>query len=130
LNSKNITEQNNEILGPNEDEFDLDPKNTTYRVILTKNFVSQLFSDGLQSINDGFSNEGNYNELEDHLKKYTHNERHLKYYEANKQTIKEKAKSYMTKIKETNPEKLKEWRHNAYIKRKEKLNKMATDTNK
>lgn len=27
----------------------------------------------------------------------------------------------MEKIKETNPEKLKEWRHNAYIKRKEKL---------
>jgi cell division septum initiation protein DivIVA len=69
-------------------------------------------------------------ELEEHLKKYTNNERHLKYYEANKQTIKEKAKSYMAKIKETNPEKLKEWRHNAYIKRKEKLNKMATDTNK
>jgi hypothetical protein len=28
----------------------------------------------------------------------------------------------MEKIKETNPEKLKEWRHNAYIKRKEKNN--------
>jgi hypothetical protein len=27
----------------------------------------------------------------------------------------------MLKIKETNPEKLKEWQHNAYIKRKEKL---------
>jgi cell division protease FtsH len=64
LNSRNITQQNNEILGPNEDEFDLD-KNKTYRVIISKNFVSQLFSDGLQSINDGFSHEGDYNELED-----------------------------------------------------------------
>jgi hypothetical protein len=27
----------------------------------------------------------------------------------------------MNKIKETNPDKLKEWRHNAYIRRKEKL---------
>jgi hypothetical protein len=27
----------------------------------------------------------------------------------------------MDKIKETNPEKLKEWRHNAYLNRKEKL---------
>ena len=27
----------------------------------------------------------------------------------------------MEKIKETNPEKLKEWRHNSYLKRKEKL---------
>jgi len=27
----------------------------------------------------------------------------------------------MEKIKETNPEKLKEWRHQAYLNRKEKL---------
>ena len=27
----------------------------------------------------------------------------------------------MEKIKETNPEKLKEWRHNAYLNRKAKL---------
>ena len=27
----------------------------------------------------------------------------------------------MKKIKETNPEKLKEWRHNAYLNRKAKL---------
>jgi hypothetical protein len=27
----------------------------------------------------------------------------------------------MEKVKETNPEKLKEWRHTAYLKRKEKL---------
>jgi len=27
----------------------------------------------------------------------------------------------MNKIKETNPEKLKEWRHNAYLNRKAKL---------
>jgi hypothetical protein len=31
----------------------------------------------------------------------------------------------MEKIKETNPEKLKEWRHNAYIKRKEKNNNLV-----
>ena len=29
----------------------------------------------------------------------------------------------MNKIKESNPEKLKEWQHNAYLKRKEKINK-------
>jgi hypothetical protein len=27
----------------------------------------------------------------------------------------------MSKLKETNPEKLKEWHHNAYLRRKEKL---------
>ena len=35
--------------------------------------------------------------------------------------VKEKAKNYMEKIKETNPEKLKEWSHNAYLNRKAKL---------
>ena len=30
-------------------------------------------------------------------------------------------KKYMEKIKETNPEKLKEWRHQAYLNRKAKL---------
>ncbi len=31
----------------------------------------------------------------------------------------------MEKIKETNPEKLKEWRHNAYLNRKAKLQKAS-----
>ena len=35
--------------------------------------------------------------------------------------IKENAKNYIEKIKETNPEKLKEWRHQAYLNRKAKL---------
>jgi hypothetical protein len=60
-------------------------------------------------------------ELEEHLKKYTNNNRHIKYYENNKDTIKQNSKKYMEKIKETNPEKLKEWRHTAYINRKQKL---------
>lgn len=60
-------------------------------------------------------------ELEEHLKKYTNNNRHLKYYENNKDVVKERTKNYMDKLKNENPEKLKEWRHNYYIKRKEKL---------
>lgn len=39
----------------------------------------------------------------------------------NSEIVKEKAKIYMEKIKETNPEKLKEWRHQAYLNRKAKL---------
>jgi hypothetical protein len=66
-------------------------------------------------------------ELEEKLKLYTNNNRHKKYYKNNSDIVKERAKTYMEKLKETNPEKLKEWRHNAYIKRKEKLNK--TDIN-
>jgi hypothetical protein len=60
-------------------------------------------------------------ELETKLKSYTNPERHKKYYELNNETVKEKAKVYMKKMKETNPEKLKEWRHNAYMKRKERM---------
>ena len=60
------------------------------------------------------------NELEEKLKSYTNPTRNKKYYE-NSDIVKEKAKIYMEKIKETNPEKLKEWRHNAYLNRKAKL---------
>jgi hypothetical protein len=60
-------------------------------------------------------------ELEDKLKSYTNPIRNKRYYEKNSNIVKEKAKNYMEKIKETNPEKLKEWRHQAYLNRKEKL---------
>ena len=63
-------------------------------------------------------------ELEERLKIYTNNESHKKYYEKHNEIIKEKARNYMSKLKETNPDKLKEWRHNAYIKRKEKKRKI------
>ena len=61
------------------------------------------------------------NELEEKLRCYTNPERNKKYYEKNSNIVKEKAKKYMETIKETNPEKLKEWRHNAYLNRKAKL---------
>ena len=35
----------------------------------------------------------------------------------------------MEKMKETNPEKLKEWRHNAYLNRKAKLISQKDDAN-
>jgi hypothetical protein len=60
-------------------------------------------------------------ELENKLKSYTNSNSHKKYYENNSVIVKEKAKKYMLNIKENNPEKLKEWRHNAYLKRKQKI---------
>jgi hypothetical protein len=60
------------------------------------------------------------NELEDNLKKYTNNNRHLKYYENNKEVVKERTKNYVEKLKNENPDKLKEWRRNYYLKKKEK----------
>ena len=62
-----------------------------------------------------------YNMIETKLKSYTNPKIYQKYYENNIDLVKDKAKKYMEKIKETNPEKLKEWRHNAYLKRKAKL---------
>ena len=61
------------------------------------------------------------NELEEKLKSYTNPTRNKKYYKKNSDIVKEKAKNYMEKIKETNPEKLKEWRHQSYLNRKAKL---------
>ena len=69
-------------------------------------------------------------ELEEKLKTYTNSDRHKKYYENHTEIVKEKAKKYMDKIKETNPEKLKEWRHNAYLKRKEKLKQKEEEEKK
>ena len=68
------------------------------------------------------------NELEEKLKSYTNPTRNKKYYEKNSDIVKNKAKNYMEKIKETNPEKLKEWSHTAYLNRKAKLK--AQDNNK
>ena len=66
-------------------------------------------------------------ELEEKLKTYTNNERHKKYQEKNREKGKGKAKNYMEKMKTENPEKLKEWRHTAYMNRKNKLEKVNND---
>ena len=59
-------------------------------------------------------------ELEERLKAYTNNRRHKKYYDKNKETIKEKAKEYNQKVKLENPEKIKEWSRKAYLNQKAK----------
>ena len=60
-------------------------------------------------------------ELEEKLRSYTNTERNKRYYEKNSEKVKEKAKNYMERMKTENPEKLKEWRHTAYMNRKAKL---------
>lgn len=60
-------------------------------------------------------------ELETRLKTYTSNHGDKKYYDNNTEIVKQIAKNYIEKVKETNPEKLREWRHSVYLKRKEKL---------
>jgi hypothetical protein len=58
--------------------------------------------------------------LKTRLSKYTNNERHKKYYEKNKDKVKQNAKLYIDKLKEENPDKLKEYRKRAYMNRKQK----------
>jgi len=66
--------------------------------------------------------------LKNHLEKYTNNERHKKYYEHNKEKVKENAKQYLNRLKFENPEKLKEYRHRAYLKRKERISQEELKT--
>ena len=61
-------------------------------------------------------------DLEQKLKKYTNGDNHKRYYEKNKDKIKINGLSYLKNLKIENPEKIKEYNHNAYIKRKEKKN--------
>jgi hypothetical protein len=59
-------------------------------------------------------------ELETKLKKYINNEAHKKYYENHKQEIKQQQSKYIEKLREENPDKIKEYWKRAYQKRKEK----------
>ena len=73
----------------------------------------------LQKENDGLKLK--VRELEERLKKYTNGENHKRYYEKNKDKIKEQGSTYLKKLKEENPDKLKEYRRTYYLKKKEKL---------
>jgi predicted MPP superfamily phosphohydrolase len=61
-------------------------------------------------------------ELEERLKKYTNGDNHKRYYEKNKERVMEIGSNYLQKLKEENPEKLKEYRRTYYFKRKAKMN--------
>jgi len=60
-------------------------------------------------------------ELEDNLKIYTNPISCQKFYEKNKEKIIKKSNERLKKMKEINPDKLREYRRNAYLKRKDKL---------
>ena len=60
-------------------------------------------------------------ELKSHINSLAESKK--KYYENNKDIVKEKASQRLKKIAEENPEKIKEYRRNAYLKIKEKLQK-------
>ena len=60
-------------------------------------------------------------ELRGKLSKYSNPVAHQVFYEKNKEKIIKESNERLKKMKETNPEKLKEYRHKAYLNRKEKL---------
>jgi len=67
-------------------------------------------------------------DLEQRLKKYTNGENHKRYYEKNKDKIKETGTAYLQKLKTENPDKIKEYSHRAYLIQKEKkLKKIAEE---
>jgi hypothetical protein len=68
-------------------------------------------------------------ELEERIKKYTNSDAHKKYYEDHKDEVKKQGKAYLEKLKEENPDKLKEYRHTAYLNRKNKLKKNIQSDN-
>ena len=59
--------------------------------------------------------------LEEKLKKYTNGTNHKRYYEKNKEKIKESGSSYLQKLKKENPEKIKEYSRRAYANKKKKM---------
>jgi outer membrane lipoprotein-sorting protein len=65
-------------------------------------------------------------ETKEHLKKYTAPTNMKKYYENHKDVIKQRVKEYKEKTNYTytpTPEQKKQWARNAYLKKKEKLEK-------
>jgi hypothetical protein len=60
-------------------------------------------------------------DLEDSLKKYKSTHRQKKYYENHAEEVVQKNKEYTKKVRESNPDKIREWNRTAYLKRKEKL---------
>lgn len=58
--------------------------------------------------------------LKNQLEKYTNNDRHKRYYNNNKDKIKQNARRYIERLKDENPEKLREYRKKAYMNRKQR----------
>ena len=60
--------------------------------------------------------------LKEQLEKYTHSQK--EYYEKNKEIVMLKASENKKKLKETNPEKIKEYAKRAYLKKKDRMNSL------
>ena len=57
-------------------------------------------------------------ETNETLRRYTNGSNHKRYYEAHKEEVKARAKAYMERLKEEDPEKIREWHRNSRLKKK------------
>ena len=89
--------------------------NEELNVVLNENkFLKQINSDLLAKVD----------ELTTRLHKYTNGENHKRYYEKNKEKIKQSGATYLQKLKAENPGKIKEYSKRAYANKKKKINDM------
>lgn len=86
--------------------------------INTNDFTEQLLLKNGELVKENILLLKRIEELETRLKKYTNGENHKRYYEKNKNKIKEIGTAYLQKLKMENPDKLKEYSHNAYERKK------------
>jgi len=105
--------QNNKICQSSNllDVDELDVKELD--VVLNENkFLKQINSNLLAKVE----------ELTIRLHKYTNGDNHKRYYEKNKDKIKQSGALYLQKLKSENPEKIKEYSKRAYANKKKKMN--------
>ena len=89
--------------------------------------IHQLIMDNENLINKINLLEEELKKTKEQLQKYTNGNNHKTYYEKNKEIVMKKASENKKKIKETNPEKIKEYAKRAYLKRKEKLKELKLE---
>ena len=94
---------------------DVTTTNEELNVVLNENkFLKQINSDLLAKVD----------ELTTRLHKYTNGDNHKRYYEKNKEKIKQSGATYLQKLKAENPAKIKEYSKRAYANKKKKINDM------
>lgn len=104
------------VINPTTDTLKVEDNNTK-TLIEQNNALKSQIVDLSNKISD----------LEERLKKYTNGSNHKRYYEKNKEKIKESGSNYLQKLKLENPDKLKEYSKRAYEnKKKKKLDAAAS----
>jgi gamma-glutamylcysteine synthetase len=96
----------------NEKIVEITTDTIEYKNLLSENmFLKHINSELLAKID----------ELTTRLHKYTNGENHKRYYEKNKEKIKQSGATYLQKLKTENPEKIKAYSKQAYANKKKKL---------